>query len=316
MRSTSRKVSLHTRTTRDGRAANDLAWLVVATTLGCSAAIHFGLTRRVDISAAVERWNVDGLITLMLVLPVALAVFSVRRWNDASRMEREVAAAGLRDSLTGLPNRVLLGDRLTHAMARSRRSRRQVAVLHVDIDRFKLINDGRGFTAGDEVLVAVAQLLTRCTRPGDTVARSGGDEFTIVCEEIAARADAERIAARITEALAEPIDAGGEPVHVTASIGVALLDDRRNTDPEGLLQDADVAMYRAKEQGRGRTVLYEGSMRGGARQPGLERSLRIALEQGPYRLLSPPLVSSAESCGWPTSRSSPFVTGMPKRSRP
>jgi diguanylate cyclase (GGDEF)-like protein/PAS domain S-box-containing protein len=155
------------------------------------------------------------------------------------------------DPLTGLANRILLGDRLRHAVARTTRSPSTAAVLFVDIDRFKQINDGHGHAAGDQVLAALARRLMGAVRPGDTVARFGGDEFVAVCEAIDEPA-AMAVGARILAAVQRPLFIHGAQLGLSASIGVAL----GSSDPDALLADADAAAYRVKAQGGGRVERF------------------------------------------------------------
>jgi len=162
----------------------------------------------------------------------------------------------MHDALTGLPNRVLLLERLEHALQRRLRSGGMVAVLFADLDQFKLVNDIYGHRCGDELLVAVGRRLTERLRPGDTLARWSGDEFVIVCEDLATRSDAERIALRVNAALTEPIEMAAGEVALTAAIGIALT-GRADLTPEELLEGADGAMYEAKRRGGGRHQIVE-----------------------------------------------------------
>ena len=163
--------------------------------------------------------------------------------TEQKQLEHALSHKALHDHLTGLPNRLLLADRLELALSRAARHGEEVGVLFVDLDRFKAVNDRFGHDAGDTVLRAIAQRLAAVVRPSDTVARYGGDEFVAVCEEISS-ADAVRLAQRIFAAASSPVDVGGEPVCVTASIGVAL--GATAEDADVLIRDADAAMYRAK----------------------------------------------------------------------
>jgi diguanylate cyclase (GGDEF)-like protein/PAS domain S-box-containing protein len=199
--------------------------------------------------------------------------------TDRKRAERALAHQALHDHLTGLPNRSLLLDRLSQAVARLGRKDARVGVLFFDLDHFKVINDSLGHEAGDRVLQAVAARVAGVLRPTDTLARLGGDEFVVVCEALDGPAEASAVAARIARALARPIDEGDEELIVGASIGVVVTGDER-ADPSALIRDADAAMYRAKEQGRGRSELFDEGMRvrvvGRLRQ---ERALRRALQR-------------------------------------
>jgi len=173
---------------------------------------------------------------------------SLARMRSEQRMRHEA----LHDPLTGLANRTLLRDRLEHAIARSERERGATAVLFIDLDNFKGVNDAHGHAAGDAVLVESATRLQSAVRPGDTVARIGGDEFVAVCEHVDA-GSALAVARRLQEALRPPFIAGDVEHRLSASIGVALGD----RDPDALLGNADAASYRAKAAGRGRVELFE-----------------------------------------------------------
>jgi diguanylate cyclase (GGDEF)-like protein/PAS domain S-box-containing protein len=162
------------------------------------------------------------------------------------RLEHEV----LHDPLTGLPNRVLLMDRIEHGLSRAVREDGLVAVLFVDLDRFKVFNDTRGHGWGDAVLVAVAKRLVECSRAADTVGRLSGDEFVVVCEKLRDTTDAIKVADHILSSFNAPFEIDGEDVHVTASIGIATGEVGDSADK--LLRDADLAMYRAKDRGRAR----------------------------------------------------------------
>lgn len=164
----------------------------------------------------------------------------------------------MHDELTGLPNRLLLADRLDHAVARSRRSRQELALVFMDLDHFKTVNDSLGHTAGDIVIMAIADRLRRAVRPSDTVARIGGDEFVVLCPEISGRDHAAEIVARLLEAIGGPIDVDGRSITMSVSAGIAMAHD--SSDADALLREADTAMYQAKSRGRGRAEFFEQSL--------------------------------------------------------
>ena len=198
------------------------------------------------------------------------------------------------DALTGLPNRVLLQDRLEQAIARSRWRERKVAVLFIDLDRFKVINDTLGHDAGDELLKAMAQRLNECIREGDTVARLGGDEFAVVLNDIAAKKDVPPIADKILAALSEPLLINEQELFVTVSIGVSLF-PRDGETSHDLLKKADVAMYRAKAQGKDNYQLYNFSDEHQAvERLSMETRLRRALDKDEFRLNYQPQLSITE----------------------
>ncbi|MGO9560646.1 MAG: EAL domain-containing protein [Acidimicrobiales bacterium] len=202
----------------------------------------------------------------------------VRNIAERKAAEARLAHQALTDALTGLPNRTLLRDRLTRAVSRLARHPSSVAVMFLDLDRFKLVNDGLGHDAGDELLTEVAARLLRSVRDIDTVARYGGDEFVIIIEDAGTIADVRQLAERILETVAEPLVVGGRELHPRASIGIALTagDMAR---PDDLVRDADIAMYRAKELGGQSVEIFETVMQSRAVvRFELERDLRQAIE--------------------------------------
>ena len=201
----------------------------------------------------------------------------------------QIRHQALHDPLTGLPNRTLLLERLNHWLDRAGRTEGRAAVLFVDLDHFKVINDGLGHEAGDNLLLAVAERLRSVLRPSDTVARVGGDEFVLLCEDIASEPAALELVERLTVALDGPLVLGGHQRVVTASIGIALAE--AGTNPEALLRDADAAMYRAKERGRARFELFDEAMRDRSlRWLETERELRAAIEHREFHNLYQPIV--------------------------
>ena len=212
--------------------------------------------------------------------------------TDRKRMEAELERLALYDSLTGLPNRALFNDRLVHVI--ERRGRRQsTAVYFLDVDRFKRINDSLGHTAGDEVLREVAARIQGTLRPEDTVARFGGDEFTILCESVGGVLEAVGVADRLQREIALPLRAGGAELRLSVSIGIALAEPGEDdVSPSRLVEDADAAMYRAKERGGARTELFDMAMRERAVEAlSIEQELQRALDRGELRLFYQPLVS-------------------------
>ena len=204
--------------------------------------------------------------------------------TERKRAQAELAHRALHDPLTGLPNRTLFLDRLEVALAHLSRRDGAVAVLFLDLDRFKLINDSHGHEVGDQVLMEMAGRLRGLLRPSDTLSRFGGDEFTILCEELSRDEDATAVAERIADALAEPFPLADREVFLSASIGIALGRDR-TMSPGTLLRDADAAMYRAKEHGRSRYAIFDGAMRlRGAERLETETALRGAIERGELRV--------------------------------
>ncbi len=211
--------------------------------------------------------------------------------TDRKRVEEELAHQAFYDGLTDLPNRALFLDRLNHAMKRARRKKDQeFAVLFLDVDRFKDVNDSLGHVVGDQLLVAVARRLEASVRPGDTVARLGGDEFAVLLDDLRRREDAVEVAARILKDLREPFPLGGHEVYATVSIGLA--PGRLEDGAEDLLRDADTAMYRAKDAGRNTTEIFDQDMHARAvARLTLETDLRKGLEREEFRVYYQPIIS-------------------------
>ncbi|MCU1451264.1 MAG: diguanylate cyclase/phosphodiesterase with and sensor(s), partial [Acidimicrobiales bacterium] len=215
----------------------------------------------------------------------------MRDITDRRRTQDELAHRALHDPLTGLPNRTLVVDRIGQALARSARHDWSVAVLFFDVDRFKVVNDSLGHSAGDALLVLIVDRLRALLRPGDTMARLGGDEFLVVCEEVDGLAQARHLAERLSHAFKAPFSLGEREMFATASTGIAV---GRGPDatPESLLRDADAAMYRAKERGRARYEVFDEDMRAQLlRRLDTEHAMPRALERGEFRIHYQPIVS-------------------------
>ncbi len=209
---------------------------------------------------------------------------------DRDARTQELGRLALHDTLTGLPNRALAQDRLEHALDRLAQTDddTHVAVLFVDLDRFKLVNDGLGHETGDELLVAVSRRLATTVRRQDTIARIGGDEFVVLCEDLRDEDQAVELAERAAQAFAEPFALSRAEVTVSASIGIAVT-NRSSERATSLLQDADAAMYRAKRRGGARHELFDEAMHTQAVSRLLtERALRRALDRDELRVLFQP----------------------------
>ncbi len=198
------------------------------------------------------------------------------------------------DPLTSLPNRTLFGELLEHALRRAQRSGSALAVLFLDLDRFKVVNDSLGHDAGDELLRALARRLAAVLRPGDVVSRFGGDEFTVLCEDLvpsAADQQAIGVAERLLDALREPFVVDDEEQFVSASIGIAIGVTGLER-PEALVRDADAAMYRAKERGKSRYEVFDEEMRERARERHeIENALHRAVTRNEFRVFFQPVIS-------------------------
>jgi Amt family ammonium transporter len=263
-----------------------------------------GITRRVArgevVSHETVRRRKDGSLVHVSILatPVRrrgqqVAVFGIYRdISDRKRAEEQLLHLAIRDELTGLANRALFRDLVARSIGRGkRREDYAYAVLVLDIDRFKLVNESLGHSTGDQLLRAVARRLERCTRPGDTVARLGGDEFALFLDDIGDVGDAIRVAERILHELRLPFVLVDQEVFTSASIGIALSASRYDR-PDDFLRDADLAMYRAKELGGARHQVFQADMHAHAvALLQLETDLRHALEREEFVVHYQPIVS-------------------------
>jgi diguanylate cyclase (GGDEF)-like protein/PAS domain S-box-containing protein len=215
--------------------------------------------------------------------------------TDRKRAEQELRYLANYDPMTGLPNRALLSERLGQAILRARHSGRHVALLFLDLDRFKHVNDSMGHAAGDRMLRAAGARLRACIAPTDTVARLGGDEFTVVLENLAGPRQAEEVAQRLLEAFVVPLHLdSGEDVVISPSIGISLFPDH-GQEPGELLKSADTAMYQAKDRGRNTYMFYTDEMDAFARSRAtLIAALRRGLERNEFYVVYQPKLSLAE----------------------
>jgi diguanylate cyclase (GGDEF)-like protein len=232
------------------------------------------------------RMVLDDQLSAMLASVAGQLAHVLQRGMAASRLSHQA----LHDDLTGLPNRTLLADRLNQALVRLGRHTSPVAVLFVDIDNFKVVNDSLGHDQGDRILVILADRISAAVRPSDTVARFGGDEFVILCDEVTDEAEAAAIAKRVGDVVGAPITLDGRDHLVTASIGIALTIDRHALGPD-LLRDGDAAMYQAKADGRARSKAFAMSMRTRAvHRLDTEIALRRAITNGEFRVYYQPII--------------------------
>ena len=209
--------------------------------------------------------------------------------TDRKELEQRLLWDAAHDPLTGLLNRSQLVEVLQQELARASRSAHTLAVLYLDLDRFKLVNDAFGHAAGDELLVELAHRLRATVRAGDVVARSGGDEFVVVCTEITGQREVEHIVDRLRRLWEEPFLLRRQPVYLTGSIGIAIADPL--STPGGLLRDADIALYRAKERGRNTAVIFDETLRARVSEfLAVEADLRRALDGDELDLQYQPIV--------------------------
>jgi len=286
---------------RSGRLGDDF---VVSSAIRSTPWRVVFVTPRAELYRSLEAPRRTALIVFAGFALALLGLFAtgLRSLSDARRLaaatERATAASRLaherlHDTLTGLPNRALFLDRLEQVMAgRARDPLSSSAVLFLDLDRFKRINDSLGHAFGDEVLRTAADRLRATVRPQDTVCRFGGDEFLLLCPDLLDADDALRIAERAQRALGEPLRIEGRDVRVTSSVGIAVLapgDSARKAD--SLIRDADAAMYRAKERGGGGAELFDVALhREAVARLGTEAALRTAAVAGELRLHYQPIV--------------------------
>ena len=223
--------------------------------------------------------------------PEQTVVWVARDITARKRLEERLRREAHHDALTGLPNRARSAVLLAEAFAHAEQSGGQLAALFLDCDRLKVINDSLGHAAGDSLLRQLGQRVVAAVRPGDVVARIGGDEFTVLLDSVRGVDEAVQVAERIQAALAPPFEVGGRELFTSASIGIAM-GPAGYTHPDEVLRDADLAMYRAKSRGRARHQLFYPEMRAGAvRLLALENDLRRALEREELRVFYQPVVS-------------------------
>lgn len=216
----------------------------------------------------------------------------IRDITERKRAEQEIEYQAYHDALTGLANRRLFHEHLSLAVALAQRRQTLVAVLFLDLDHFKLVNDSLGHSVGDALLRQVAERLKSALRDGDTVARVGGDEFTVVLQEIARREDAALVAEKVLRTIAEPAEVSGHRLYVTTSIGITVYPDD-GEDAETLLKHADTAMYRAKSEGRNTYQMATRELSASTHERmAVENGLHHALEAGEFELLYQPQIDS------------------------
>ena len=247
------------------------------------------LDRRMRHSGIQETWVKVSIAEIFEGDQVGGLLYQVEDITARRRAEARVEHLAFHDPLTNLPNRLLLLDRLKQALLQSSRQGRGVAVLFIDLDRFKFVNDSLGHHAGDSVLIEVALRLRQSVRAGDTVSRIGGDEFVVICPDVGGSEAVHRVADTIQEAIARPIMIGDQFASVDASIGIAF--GLGHDDAELLLRNADQAMYQAKDRGRARYEVFDDDLRYRIHQRlDSELALRDAVDLGEIETWYQPIV--------------------------
>ncbi len=260
----------------------------LATALSRAAAIV--TDAKPDVAPVIDRRDEIGTLVVSFSKMMATIEQQAQEINQFPQKLDLLTRQAFQDPLTSLPNRALFMDRLAHALARTERRPQHVAVLFLDIDRFKVINDSLGHGVGDQALGELSRRLTECVRPEDTIARLGGDEFAILLEDLDDADGATAVAERVAKALEAPFVLEGREVVVTMSVGVAL-NTRRPIAPDELLRDADLAMYRAKGKGKNRYEVFDADTGAPAiHRLDLELDLRSAVARDEFRLHYQPVV--------------------------
>jgi diguanylate cyclase (GGDEF)-like protein/PAS domain S-box-containing protein len=247
---------------------------------------HFELTMsKIDVGGVLEadagnRYEIYG---------------TARDISDQIEAEEFINFQAYHDILTRLPNRSLFKDRLSVAITHAQRSDEKLAVMFIDLDRFKVINDSLGHTMGDRLLQSVSQRLLSCVRKGDTLSRFGGDEFTLLLPNIKNETTALQVAEKMLESIKTPFDIAGHEIYIGASIGIAVYPDA-GEDIEALIKNADIAMYRIKSSGKNGSILFNAEMNGSVtRRHSLEQDLRKALQNNELEICYQPLVDTVNT---------------------
>jgi diguanylate cyclase (GGDEF)-like protein len=276
-----------------------IAWVGLTQRRGAASIVAVVWGAALGMALAHAGRNETALQCVVVAIPVAAALGEVLSWfaNRSRELTNLEMQRRLHDPLTGLANRTLLSLRLDHALARARRTAGVVAVMYLDLDGFKAVNDRQGHGFGDELLIEVGNRLRATLRESDTVARMGGDEFVVLCEDVSDRAAASGLAQRILDAVEQPITCGQVAVAVSTSIGIAFAEIADTA--ELILQRADTALYQAKASGRARFELFDQDLNDHMIAIAeLESALRLAAPRDELRLHYQPIIktSTAEIC--------------------
>jgi diguanylate cyclase (GGDEF)-like protein len=264
-------------------------WRRLMLLTGASLIAPLILAYQAELDEQIEVPTIVGGSVVLFLLGATRVGLMIR---ERERMEQQLEHQAFHDPLTNLPNRRLFADRLEHALARALRKEGHMAVLFMDLDNFKVINDSLGHAAGDELLEAVAKRLQSCVRPEDTLSRFGGDEFALLLEDVADGDVVTEVAKRILQRLRPPFVLRGREVVVTASIGIVLAARGEERSADELLRDADLAMYNAKNSRKAQHKMFDPNLRARAfERLEVETDLRRALKRGEFTILYQPQVS-------------------------
>ena len=271
-------------------AGKDLAWIVAVCVVLIASAVSFDAYGRLQrASAKLDGRNLNGIVALLVIAPIGSTMYALRCYREGMHAQRALARLTVHDGLTGLSNRRFLGESFRQMLIDDRRDLGHLAVLFVDLDRFKAVNDTYGHEVGDHLMRAVAERLVSAMRESDVVIRYAGDEFVLLIGGVPNAGVAERIASRMIRILEMPFELGQDRIQISASVGIALDDGRATTDD--LVRDADAAMYQAKAHGSGTYALFEGSMRDRLTPATAEKRMRTAIEGGEFHLSYRPVIS-------------------------